>query len=52
MVTVKCVTIKDINDKDLQYIVIENNGKKTAINVGDKTIKNVQEVLNAPEQKK
>lgn len=46
MPSVKTVKLKDIKENDQLYIVIENNGKKEAINVGIKTYERVENLLN------
>lgn len=38
-------------EKTLHYIIIENNGEKAVINVGEKTVKQVTEVINAKPKK-
>ena len=44
-IEVKAVTIKDIRDKEQKYIVLENNGNKVVVNVGDKTYAGVHALL-------
>lgn len=46
MTTVKTIKIKDIKDNDQLYVVIENNGKKEAINVGIKTYERIEQLIN------
>lgn len=46
MPTVKTIKIKDIKDNDQLYVVIENNGKKEAINVGIKTYERIEQLIN------
>lgn len=45
--TVKTIKIKDIKEKELMYIMIENNGIKEAINVGIKTFNRIEALINA-----
>lgn len=49
-VTVEVVTIKDIRDKELKYLVIKNGENKVIISVGEKTYNGVKALLNG-EQK-
>lgn len=46
MVTVKTVQLLDIKENKQLYVVIENNGKKEAINVGLKTYQRIEELIN------
>lgn len=50
-ITVTCVKLKDINDKDLLYIKLANGDRYEAINVGQKTFDRVSKLLQ-PETKK
>lgn len=47
---VKTTQIKDINDRNLNYIVFEKNNKKEVINVGEKTFNKIKTLLDEPEQ--
>lgn len=44
-IEVTAVEIKDIRDKVQKYLVLQNNGNKVAINVGDKTFSGVKALL-------
>lgn len=46
MITVKTVQLADIKENYKLYVVIENNGKKEAINVGLKTYDRINELIN------
>lgn len=45
MLTVTTIKLKNINDKELLYIVIYKDGKKANINVGKSTYDKVREIL-------
>lgn len=47
MITVKTIKLKDIKEKEQLYIMIENNGIKEAINVGEKTFNRIEAVITA-----
>lgn len=47
MTTVKTVKLQDIKGKDLLYVMIENNGMKEAINVGEKTWNRIDTLINS-----
>lgn len=49
MATVKTVKIKDINDRELLYVVIQNGGQKESINVGIKTFTKIENLLKGQE---
>lgn len=46
---VKTVKLKDINDRELLYVVIENGGRKESINVGIKTFTKIENLLKGQE---
>lgn len=43
---VSLVKLKNIQDKEIYYVRISNNGKTATINVGEKTFKNVEDTLD------
>lgn len=43
--TVKVVTLKNIDDKEMHYLVIENEKGKVNVNIGQKTLDNVKKLL-------
>lgn len=47
---VKTVKIKNINDKDQLYVVIEEGSQKAIINVGQKTFDAVSKIVNNPKK--
>lgn len=46
-VDVSIVKMLDIYEKEQKYLVIENLGKRAVINIGDKSVERVTDVLNA-----
>ena len=46
MTTVKTAKYTDIHEKNQFYVVIENNGKRKVINVGERTFNEVNGVID------
>lgn len=44
--TVTAKAVLDIRDKELLYLIIEHNGKKVAVNVGEKTYSSVKALVD------